>query len=125
VAERWICGWAVRSGSGGALSSDKSEFLHKRNAKENEEWMWQWIMRLLTPFIGQMREGRLYRGGETVHGEWSYSMLKFRREERKERRLFQKEKGGCEMALGSHVKGRSEDAAVWRRPTAKVGQRLN
>jgi hypothetical protein len=31
------CGQAVRSGSGGELSSDESEFLRKRTPKENRE----------------------------------------------------------------------------------------
>jgi hypothetical protein len=33
------CARAVRSGSGGNLSSDESEFLRKRNLKEGREWM--------------------------------------------------------------------------------------
>jgi hypothetical protein len=33
------CGRTARSGSGDNLSSDKSEFLRKRNPKEGEEWM--------------------------------------------------------------------------------------
>jgi hypothetical protein len=40
-------------------------------------------MALPTPFIGRRREGRQYRGGKIVNGEWSYSMLSFQREERK------------------------------------------
>jgi hypothetical protein len=43
-------------------------------------------MRLSMPFIGQRREGRWYREGETVDGEWSYSMLLFWGEERKGQR---------------------------------------
>jgi hypothetical protein len=34
-------------------------------------------MRLPTSFIWQRREGRWYRGGEMVNGEWSYAMLSF------------------------------------------------
>jgi hypothetical protein len=56
---RWSdgCGRAVRSGSDNDLSSDESEFLHKRNSKEDREWMRQRVMKLSTPFIGR-REGR-------------------------------------------------------------------
>jgi hypothetical protein len=67
----------ARSGGGSDLSSSESEFLHKTNSKEGREWMRQWIMRLPTYFIGQRREGKRYRGGETVDGEWSSSMLPF------------------------------------------------
>jgi hypothetical protein len=77
------CGRAVRSGSSGDLSSGESEFLCKRNSKEDGEWMWRWIMMLPTPFTGRRREGRQYCGGKIVNGEWSYSMLLFQREERK------------------------------------------
>jgi hypothetical protein len=45
-------------------------------------------MRLLASFIGWRREGRWYCEGETVDGEWSYSMLSFWREERKRWRPF-------------------------------------
>jgi hypothetical protein len=50
------------------------------------------------PFIGREREGRQCHGGETSGGEWSSSMLPFRREERKE-------KGAHGLALGSHTEG--------------------
>jgi hypothetical protein len=75
---RWSdeCGLAV-SGSSGDFRSGKSEFLCKRNPKEDDEWMRRWIMRLRTPFIGQSREGRRYCGGEIVDFECSYSMLPF------------------------------------------------
>jgi hypothetical protein len=46
------CGRAARSGSGGGLNSSESEFLRKRNPKEDGEWMCRWIMRFPTPFIG-------------------------------------------------------------------------
>jgi hypothetical protein len=46
-------------------------------------------MRLPVPFIGQRREGRRYHGGEMVDGEWSYSMLLFWGEERKDHHPFQ------------------------------------
>jgi hypothetical protein len=95
------CDRAMMSGSGDDLSSGESELLHKRNQKEGGEWMWWWIMRLPTPFIGRRREGRWYRGGETVDSEWSYSMLSFR-----------KGKGACEEALDSHVEGQPKDAAA-------------
>jgi hypothetical protein len=56
-------------------------------------------MRLLTPFIRQRREGRRYCGGETIDGEWSYSMqsywekrgmvsISFRRRKEHARRLL-------------------------------------
>jgi hypothetical protein len=61
-------GRAARSGSGGDLSSDESEFLHKRNSKEDREWMRRRVMKLSTSFIGR-REGIWYSGGETVNGE--------------------------------------------------------
>jgi hypothetical protein len=77
------CGRAVRSGGGNDLSSSKNEFLFKRTPKEGGEWMWWWIMRLPTPFIWQRREGRRYRGGETIDGERIYSMLLFQGEEMK------------------------------------------
>jgi hypothetical protein len=96
------CGRAVRSGRGSNLSSGASEFSRKRNLKEGEEWMRWWIMRLPTPFIW-WRDKKWYRGGEMVDGEWSYSMLPFRGEERKGQHLFQKGKGACETALGSHM----------------------
>jgi hypothetical protein len=54
-------GRAARSGSGGDLSSDESEFLHR-------EWMRRRVMKLSTSFIGR-REGIWYSGGETVNGE--------------------------------------------------------
>jgi hypothetical protein len=75
-----------RSGSDGDLSSGESELLRKRNPKEVGELIRRWIMRLSMPFIGQRREGRWYREGETVDGEWSYSMLLFWGEERKGQR---------------------------------------
>jgi hypothetical protein len=34
------CGRTVRSGGGDDLSSDESEFLHKRNSRKGREWMW-------------------------------------------------------------------------------------
>jgi hypothetical protein len=71
------CGRTVRSGSGNDFSSRENEFLHKRNPKKGGEWMWRRIMRLPTSFIWQRREGRWYRGGEMVNGEWSYAMLSF------------------------------------------------
>jgi hypothetical protein len=50
------------------LSSDESKSLRKRSSEEDEEWMWLWIIMLTLPFIGWRREGRWYRGGETVDG---------------------------------------------------------
>jgi hypothetical protein len=82
------CGWTTRSGGSSDLSFDKSEFSHKRNQKECGKWMRRRIVRLMTPFIGWRREGRWCRGGETVDGEWSSSMLPFRREERNESHPF-------------------------------------
>jgi hypothetical protein len=58
------CGRAVRSGGGGDLSSSEINFLRKRNPKEDGEWMWRRIVRLLTPFTGRRREGRRCRGRE-------------------------------------------------------------
>jgi hypothetical protein len=46
----------TRSGGGGDLSSD--EFLRKRNPKEDEQWMRQRIVWLLTSLTEQRREGR-------------------------------------------------------------------
>jgi hypothetical protein len=40
------CGQAARSGSSDDLSSGESEFLCKRNPKEDRELMWRRIMRL-------------------------------------------------------------------------------
>jgi hypothetical protein len=57
-------------------------------------------------------EERWYRGGEMVDGEWSYSMLPFQGEESKGQRLFQKGKGACKVAFGSHTEGRPKNAAV-------------
>jgi hypothetical protein len=71
------CDLAVRSGSSDDLSSGESEFLSKRNPKEDREWMRRWIMRLPKPFIGWRREGRRYRGEETIDDECNYSMLPF------------------------------------------------
>jgi hypothetical protein len=63
---RWRdrCGWAVRSGGNGDLSSSERGFLHKRNSKEGGEWMRRSIMRLPMTFIGRKSEGTWYRGGE-------------------------------------------------------------
>jgi hypothetical protein len=97
------CDRAARSGNDNDLSSGENEFWHKRNPKEGGEWMRQRIMRLLTPFIWQRREGKQYCGGETVDGEWSYSILSFQGEERKGWRLFWKGKGASEVALGSRA----------------------
>jgi hypothetical protein len=33
------------------------------------------------PFRGWRREGRWYRGGETINSEWRYSMLLFQGED--------------------------------------------
>jgi hypothetical protein len=105
------CDRAV-SGSSNSLSSNESKFLCKRNPKECGEWMWRWIMRLPIPFIGRRREGRWYHGGESVDGEWSYSMFLIHGEERKEQHPFQEGKGACEAALGSHTEGQPEDTAA-------------
>jgi hypothetical protein len=53
-------------------------------------------MRFSMPFIGRKREGRWYREGEMIEGEWSSSMLLFWVEERKGQRSFQKGKGACD-----------------------------
>jgi hypothetical protein len=111
------CGWVARSGSGGDLSSSKSEFLCKRNPKDGREWM-----RLPTPFIGQRMEERWYRGGKTVDCEWSYSMPPLQGERRKGQCPFQKGKGACKAALGSRAEGRPEDAAA-RQCAARAGGR--
>jgi hypothetical protein len=73
------------------------------------------------PFIGRRREGRRYYGGELVDNKWSSSMLPFLGEERKGQCPFKKGKGAYGAALGSRAKGRLGDAAVWQRPTARVG----
>jgi hypothetical protein len=75
---------AASSGSSSDMSSDESEFLHNRNPKRGREWMWWRIMRLPSPFIGWMREGRWYRRGEIVDSEWRYSMLSFWGREKRE-----------------------------------------
>jgi hypothetical protein len=61
-------------------------------------------MRLLTPFIDWRREGRRYRGGETVDDEWCY-LMSFQGEERNGKHPFENGKGACEVALGSHLEG--------------------
>jgi hypothetical protein len=81
--------------------------------------------KLSMPFIGQMMERRLYRGGEMIDDEWNYSMLLFWGEERKGQHPFQKGKGACEAPLGSHAEGRLENVEAWRWPIAGVGQRLD
>jgi hypothetical protein len=69
------------------------------------------IMRIPTPFIGPRRKGRRYHGTETTNGKCSYSMFPFWGEEWKgAQRPFQKGKGACEVILGFHAEGRSEDA---------------
>jgi hypothetical protein len=113
----------VRSASGGDLSSDEIEFLRKRNPKKGGEWIRRQIMMLLVPFIGRKREGRRYRGRETVDDEWSYSILPFWREEKKGQHSFWKGKGACEAALSSHAEGRPHDAVA--RSASEVGQRLD
>jgi hypothetical protein len=52
-------------------------------------------------------------------------MLPFLGEEMKGQGPFLKGKGAHETALVSRVKGRPDDAAVWRRPAAKVGRCLD
>jgi hypothetical protein len=56
VARSGSSGRAARSGSSGDLSSGESKFLHKRNPKEDREWMWRQIMRLSSLFIGHRGE---------------------------------------------------------------------
>jgi hypothetical protein len=113
---RWSdgCGLAMRSGSNGDLSFGESELLRKRTPKEDREWMRRRIMRLPTPFIGRMREGRQYRGGETVDGDCSYSMLPFRGKEMKGQRPFRKGKEACDATLGSRAEGQLNDATARR-----------
>jgi hypothetical protein len=53
------CGWAVRSGSDGDLSSCENESLRKRNSNEGREWMWRRIMRLRTPFELKIEDIRI------------------------------------------------------------------
>jgi hypothetical protein len=57
------CGRGVRNGGNNNLSSDKNEFLLKRNPKEDNEWMRRRIVRLSTSFIARRREGRWCYGG--------------------------------------------------------------
>jgi hypothetical protein len=103
---RWSngCGRAVRSGGGGG----EREFLHKRNLKEDREWMWCQIVKLLMPFIGQRREDRQCHEGETTDSEWSSSMLPF----------FETRE---EATLSSHGEGRPDDAAAqWRLESSDI-----
>jgi hypothetical protein len=122
------CSRAARSGSNNDLSSSESKFLRKRNPKEGGESMRQWIMRLPTHFIGRRREGRWYRGWEMVDSKLSYSMLPFSGEERKGQHPFQKGKGACEAAPGSHAGGvcrMQRSGGLWQRPAARVRWRLD
>jgi hypothetical protein len=108
---RWSngCDRAVRSGGGGG----KREFLHKRNLKEDREWMWCQIVKLLMPFIGQRREDRQCHEGETTDSEWSSSMLPF----------FETRE---EATLSSHGEGRPDDAAAqWLVVAAGVERHLD
>jgi hypothetical protein len=59
----------------GRSSGWQSEFLCKRNLKEDGEWMQRRIMRFSMLFIWRRREGIQYHRGETVDGEWNSSML--------------------------------------------------
>jgi hypothetical protein len=82
-------------------------------------------MILLMLFIGRRKEGRQYRGGETVNGKWSYLMLPFQGEERKGQHPFRKGKGVDEAALSFDAVmcdgGRqSESDDVWIDPRWKM-----
>jgi hypothetical protein len=124
------CGQAVRSGGGSDLSSGENEFLHKRNPKECEKWMWWWIVRLLVPFIG-WREGRRCCGGETIDSEWSFLMLPFQGEERKGQRPVSKGErsthGGSWFPCGEATRGCSSAAVtgIWFDPRWKTTNRAN
>jgi hypothetical protein len=107
---RWSngCGRAVRSGGGGG----EREFLHKRNLKEDREWMWCQIVKLLMPFIGQRREDRQCHEGETTDSEWSSSMLPFLRQERKQL-LVPTGRGDRMMQRHSGLWWRLESSDIW------------
>jgi hypothetical protein len=83
---------------------------------------------LPTPFIGWRRERRQCRGGETTCDEWSFSMLLFQGEEKKqatpvskgERRtqgdswyLCEGATGGCSGAATTHNRSRAASGLTW------------